>query len=287
MPPNSSTRRKGGSRKRSPANLGSSSSSTSPRQQRSSLITQPLQTTQKTEVAPELPVPEFPLARSVQSLTGVGERTQSTISTHNYVIGDDYVSVQPRQDILRLSLGEEHQSIDGYIETSKDNFLHAMAIVDSDFEDNFISQLYAEGLGLEIQPLDPDDFQISRFVIFKSGQRVRKVGDTSFVWTNGRSSHETSFRVYCSVYEDNIKPLIFGQPFLDKRRHYWSKDQDTPGSRSQNGNYEPESTGSSSRQKPRSVDSIDGNSVAKPPESKDSHKLRRATRGLKKESRNE
>jgi hypothetical protein len=174
------------------------------------------------------PTPKVEVSDREPIVTPEGAREASE-NVRAVIRGDDYVSVQPRENILKLDLSKHHQSISGYISTGINSFKSATALVDPDLEDNIISQLYANTLGLEIHPLDPDDVRTNQSIAFKDGREVHKVGDTTLTWGHAPSSHKKVFPVHCSVYEYNIKPLIFGQRFLKKRQHYWGRGKEEIG----------------------------------------------------------
>jgi hypothetical protein len=76
-------------------------------------------------------------------------------------------------------------------------------------------------LGLELEPPDDEDADPVYFQ-FTNGERRKSCGEVVIYWSEGVRNRKP-FRVRCLVYEHGIRDLIFGKPFLARKRHYWGR----------------------------------------------------------------
>jgi hypothetical protein len=134
---------------------------------------------------------------------------------------EDFISVQPKSYLLGLNsdFGQKAQPIPGYIHTDT-RTIFVTALLDAALDYNVISLAQVQSWGLELEPPDDEDpvwFQ------FENDEKWKSYGVVVITWSEG-AAHLKPFRVRCLVYEHNIRGLIFGKPFLEKREHYWRHD---------------------------------------------------------------
>ncbi len=134
---------------------------------------------------------------------------------------EDYISVRPKSYLLELNSdsGQKAWPIPGYIHTDKRK-IFVTALLDTALDYNVVSLAQVKGWGLEPEPPDDEDHVWCHFV---SGEKWRSCGSVFITWSDG-AAHLKSLRVRCLIYEHNIRDLIFGKPFLNKREYYWKRD---------------------------------------------------------------
>lgn len=144
----------------------------------------------------------------------------TTASQHTPSAQGDFISVYENSYLLNLNPSHELLAESGYIVTPL-GAVSTTALVDSDFGANLISQSYAIRLGLEIEELDANEQESDGvWIDFGDGQRQRAVGKLSLNWNDGLLSSKVSFSVHCSVFEHNVRNVVFGEPFIRKRNYY-------------------------------------------------------------------
>jgi len=133
---------------------------------------------------------------------------------------EDFISVGPKSNLLRLDPNRPLSSIQGYANTDK-AAVSITVILDKALDYNLISLSGVLRLGLQMEP--PDDEEPVSFLT-ESGEK-RSCGKVDIRWSEGLRNHKP-FRVRCLVYEHDVRPLIFGRPFLERRRHYWGDESE-------------------------------------------------------------
>lgn len=131
----------------------------------------------------------------------------------------NYIKVRPSSYLFNLDPFHSVQSESGFINKG---LSPVTAIIDAEFEENLISQALVTSLDLHVE-LPEENEEV--FVNFGDGSRERSIGTTVLLWGKGPSSHRRPFKVRCLVCMHNVRPLIFGQRFLEKRKHYWERHE--------------------------------------------------------------
>ena len=132
----------------------------------------------------------------------------------------DFIGTYSSSFLLHLNPHHTFTAETGYIYTPT-GAISATALVDKDFEGNFISQAYAVRLGLEISELEDEEDGVNEsWIDFGDGQRQRKVGTVTLRWGDALMPDRKSFPVHCWVCVHDIRNLVFGRPFVEKRNHY-------------------------------------------------------------------
>ncbi|OBT64739.1 hypothetical protein VE03_05857 [Pseudogymnoascus sp. 23342-1-I1] len=146
-----------------------------------------------------------------------------TASQHIPSAQGNFISVYENSYLLNLNPSHQFLAESGYIATPIGP-VSTTALVDSDFGANLISQSYAVRLGLEIEELDANEQESDGvWIDFGDGQRQRAVGKLCLKWNNGLLPSKVSFSVHCWVCEHNVRNVVFGKPFIEKRNHYWHR----------------------------------------------------------------
>ena len=145
----------------------------------------------------------------------------------------DYIGVQASDYVLHLDPDLNYEVTGGYInsDTKPTN-----AILNSQFPQNIISELYAAELGLAIQYFQENDEDnacdgavnkdIARYINFGNGDLHSVIGRTTFWWRKDQQvSHLRPLKVTCLVSGSSpLKtPLVFGQRYINRRMHYWRR----------------------------------------------------------------
>jgi hypothetical protein len=157
-----------------------------------------------------------PRLSTVEVQTLPGSRNPKT-STPNPESSNrsNYITVRPSSYLLHLDPSHSVQSESGYINKGLNP---VTAIIDPEFGENLISQALATRLDLHVEPLEENE---EVFVNFGDGSQERSIGAAVILWGKGPSSHRPPFKVRCLVCVHDIRPLVFGQPFLERRNFYW------------------------------------------------------------------
>jgi len=134
---------------------------------------------------------------------------------------EDFISVRQKSYLLRLNSdsGRQAKPIPGYIHTDTRS-IFVTALLDAALDYNVISLAQVQNWGLELEPPDDEDpvwFQ------FEDSEKWKSCGRVIITWSKG-VAHLKPLRVRCMVYEHNIRDLVFGKPFLERRKHYWGND---------------------------------------------------------------
>ncbi|KAI9053570.1 hypothetical protein LZ554_002524 [Drepanopeziza brunnea f. sp. 'monogermtubi'] len=145
-------------------------------------------------------------------------------------IQEDYVSVRPGSSYLHFKNSLTMASVSGYIDTDRGP-VPITANLDPEFPQNLISEGCVACLGLVIEPHGTGDDGGTQEVMidFGRGEKSKSSGQVVFRWSAGVSSHRTPFNVTCLVYEHDVRSLVLGQPFVEKRQHYWNGGEDGVG----------------------------------------------------------
>lgn len=142
------------------------------------------------------------------------------LSTSRLLVEGDFISVHPTTFHLEFNPSISHSldGIKGYINTTK-GWKSATALLDTELPQSLISLAYAKELGLEIQL--PDEAQEAFWIRLDNGQERKSNGSIAVEWSQGAFLDDRAFRVPCLVYDgDEIKTIVFGAPFLNKKKHY-------------------------------------------------------------------
>jgi hypothetical protein len=154
------------------------------------------------------------------ALTAEGH-PESPLYTSGPSAEGDFISVHPTTYHLEFNsrLSPSLESIKGYINTT-DGWKSATALLDTELPQSIISRAYAKELGLEIQL--PEEAQEAFWIRVDNGQERKSTGFIAVEWSQGAFLDNRAFRVHCLVYDDRdeIKTIVFGAPFLNKRKHY-------------------------------------------------------------------
>jgi hypothetical protein len=134
---------------------------------------------------------------------------------------EDFISVRSKSYLLELNseFGQQAKPIPGYIHTDTSK-IFVTALLDAALDYNVISLAQVRSWGIELEPPDDEDhvwFQ------FENGEKWKSFGVVVITWSEG-AAHLKPLRVRCLVYEHNIRDLIFGKPFLEKREYYRRRD---------------------------------------------------------------
>ncbi len=80
-------------------------------------------------------------------------------------------------------------------------------------------------LGLTIEQLEDKKKESNEsWIDFGNDQKERKVGTVALRWGYGLMQHRKSFTVHCWVCVYDIRKLVFGRPFVEKKNHYKNGD---------------------------------------------------------------
>lgn len=123
--------------------------------------------------------------------------------------------------MLRLDPSLNSEAVAGYV---NDKTRSTTAMLNHDFPRNIISQDAAENLDLQVNELDEAESEVE--VDFGQGGRSAVIGKVRFVWKKAAGEANLGvrpLRISCLVCEYTPRALIFGQPFLRRRRHYWKE----------------------------------------------------------------
>jgi hypothetical protein len=192
---------------------------------RNSLVHQsPLQLSPSQRPDPALHALAAPSDREETHTTDLLFPSTSDESAQHWNEGD-YMAVQPYDNLLYLDADLNSEAITGYINSSSS---HIVAKLNHQFSQSVISEQQAEQLGLNVDYYDEEDEDMTIDFGGSSSSngngRQLVMGKVTFLWKNGQ---EQNFRrpltVTCLVCEHVPFPLIFGQPFLRRRRHYWKE----------------------------------------------------------------
>ncbi|KAG4435996.1 hypothetical protein IFR05_008538 [Cadophora sp. M221] len=142
-----------------------------------------------------------------------------------------YSSVKPTSSYLQCFNGSgSMRSEPGFIAANGER-IPTTANLDPECPQNLISIAHAARLGLVIEPHNAADEDASQAVTiaFPNGEKIKSSGEVTFQWSAGSSSHKPPFNVRCFVYEHDIRNLVLGRPFLDRRQRYWNGGEDKDG----------------------------------------------------------
>lgn len=144
---------------------------------------------------------------------------QETESQHHEE--GDYIDVQALDNVLHLNTDLNCEAVTGYINSISE--LITAKIVNR-FPRNVISRRRAAELNLQIQ-YDDDQEQdtIIEFEGIDGIGRQRALGRVTFGWKADQLQKSRALNVTCLVCGYVPYPLIFGQSFLRRRRHYWQE----------------------------------------------------------------
>lgn len=135
---------------------------------------------------------------------------------------ESYDYVRPKNYLLYLQQGDNIQCINGLV-----NDRSVTAIVNGDLDVNLISQAFALKHGIQVKPLNEFDEDTETTFDFGKGRLEPKIGNASFKWNEG-SRRDQSFTVNCSVCRHEIRPIILGRPFIQKRIDVFGKKPNSP-----------------------------------------------------------
>jgi hypothetical protein len=139
----------------------------------------------------------------------------STISK----VDEDFISVGPKSYLLQLNSTQPMIPTQGYINVDH-RAISITALLDKTLDHNLISLARVQRLGLEMEPPDDED---PVYFHFENGEKRKSCGQVVILWSEG-VQYRTPLRVRCLVYEHDIRSLMFGKPFLERKRYYWGGD---------------------------------------------------------------
>lgn len=134
-------------------------------------------------------------------------------------VEEDFISVGPKSYLLNLNSNRPLIPTPGYINIDH-RAIFTTPLLDEALDFNIISLAYVQELGLIPEP--PDDEEPVWFN-FGNGEKRKSCGEVVIYWSDGVVNRKP-FRVRCLVYAHNIRPLMFGKPFLERKKHYWGID---------------------------------------------------------------
>lgn len=139
----------------------------------------------------------------------------STISK----VDEDFISVGPKSYLLQLNSTRPMIPTQGYVNIDHHS-ISITALLDKTLDHNLISLARVQSLGLEMEPPDDED---PVYFHFENGEKRKSCGQVVILWSKG-VQYRKPFRVRCLVYEHDIRSLMFGKPFLERKRYYWGGD---------------------------------------------------------------
>ena len=148
------------------------------------------------------------------------DHPESPLSASGPSAEGDFISAHPTTYHLKFytSLSHSWKRVNGYVNTT-DGWKSATASLVSELPQNLISRAYAEELGLEIQL--PDEEEEAFWIGVDDRPDLKSSGFIAVEWSQGGFLDGMAFRVPCLVYDhDETKNVVFGAPFLNKRKHY-------------------------------------------------------------------
>jgi len=149
-----------------------------------------------------------------RSLVGIEEASSSQTE------GSHFVSVRATNYLMDLNPNRPLQSISGYINTTKGP-ISLTAVLDAGLDCNIISLAMVQGLGLHLET--PENNEEPLWLQLGDGERRKSSGQVVIRWSGGTRNRNKSFSVPCLVYEHSVRDLVFGKPFVDKRKFYWGE----------------------------------------------------------------
>jgi hypothetical protein len=176
-------------------------------------------------------VKELPTERSVSdpgegpSTLNIEHGEESPVSSPTDADGD-FISVHKTKRRIRFNPATHHETISGCIPKASGGVVQIKASLDPKLPENIISLALAIKLGLPIDLYDSDydkarDWKWIR-IGDAHGHERKSRGTVTLKWSQGASVNHVPLKVHCWVYEDEEEHvLVFGKPFLNKRRHYW------------------------------------------------------------------
>jgi hypothetical protein len=179
-----------------------------------------------------LDVREVPLERP-DSDPGEGPSTfvierenESPVSTPTDAEGD-FISVQKTKRKIHFKPAIYHETISGYIVTGH-GAAQVTALLDRNLPENIISLalVIAHGLEIELYDSDYDSDRDWRWIRVGDDEEKKSRGRVVLKWSQGAFLSHAPLKVHCWVYEDEGEDvLVFGKPFVSKRRHYWEDNE--------------------------------------------------------------
>jgi hypothetical protein len=148
----------------------------------------------------------------------IEDTPESSVSPSTYAEGD-FISVQRTASEIHFDPSIAHDTISGYAATSK-GAVQITALLDRKLSENIISLTLATKLGLQLY--DSDEEKDAKWICIGKVTRKKSRGRVILRWSQGAFLDHAPLKVHCWVYEDDgTRDLVFGTPFVDKRRHYW------------------------------------------------------------------
>lgn len=151
----------------------------------------------------------------------VEESPKSSVSTREYADGD-FISVQKTSSHIQYNPAIPRESISGYIATSN-GAVQTTALLDRNLAENIISLVLVTKLGLQLY--DSDEDKDWKWIYIGNAPGKRSRGRVVLRWSQGAFLSHKPLNIHCWVYEDDrdhrVRDLVFGKPFVHKRRHYW------------------------------------------------------------------
>jgi hypothetical protein len=178
------------------------------------------------QVPARSPISNPPRVRHRQELTPRTEMPQQIAPAEESEVASpssndgDYIAVHEDMKELHLDPELNSEAAIGYINM---NTRPVTAFLNEEFPQNIMSQQKATELGLDVDNLE--EAEEGMVVDFGLGQQM-VTGEVTFQWkkVQGQRSlgREKPLKIVCLVCESTPAPIIFGQRFLKKRRHYWN-----------------------------------------------------------------
>ncbi|KAF6812093.1 hypothetical protein CSOJ01_05374 [Colletotrichum sojae] len=123
------------------------------------------------------------------------------------------LSADSHERIVKL---DEKMSVNGYVTSSTGWKVPATAIVLDSMEDNVISMVEADRLGIIVEPQDDGDIVT---LLFNDGSHTDSVGRARLIWSGGNETAGLASRnrveVKCQVIKHCHPSLVFGTSFKD------------------------------------------------------------------------
>jgi hypothetical protein len=144
---------------------------------------------------------------------------ESSVSASEHVVGD-FISVKRTRSHIRYNPNMPLETISGYIATSKGNgTVQVTALLDRNLPENIISLKLVRELGLPVY--NSEDDKNPKWIHAGNAPGKKSRGYVALSWSQGAFLGPRPFTVHCWVFNDNrIRVLVFGEPFVHKRRSY-------------------------------------------------------------------
>jgi hypothetical protein len=158
------------------------------------------------------------------STGSTGTEDSSPVSTLISTDGD-FISVHKTKRKIFFNPTAYHESIIGWVRSSR-NEIQITALLDPKLPESIISLALCFKLGLVIEKYDEEHDEEGdwKWIRVAGGEGKRSRGRVVVTWSQGGSNRP--LKVHCWVFEGvGEEVLVFGKPFMEKRRYYWESDE--------------------------------------------------------------